>query len=144
MKNHAGPAKNGSHPKQNEPESGFRWFSHKVAEGVGSPKAFVLAVIALVAWAASGPFFGCSDTWQLVVNTATTIVTFLMVFVIQHTQNRDAKAIHLKLDELIRGVRGARTELVALEEMSDEELEDLDRQFKELRRRKGLPRSGSE
>ena len=141
MKNHSSPAKN---QNQNDSESGFRWFSHKVAEGVGSSKAFLLAVFAIVVWAASGPFFGYSDTWQLAVNTATTIVTFLMVFLIQHTQNRDAKAIHLKLDELIRGVRGARTELVALEEMSDDELERLDRQFKELRRRKKLPHSDAE
>jgi low affinity Fe/Cu permease len=87
-------------------------------------------------WAASGPLFDYSDTWQLVINTSTTIVTFLVVFLIQHTQNRDAKAIHLKLDELLRGVRGARTELVALEEMSDEELDALETQFKELRLRK--------
>ena len=83
-----------------------------------------------------GPLFGFSDTWQLLINTATTVITFLMVFLIQHTQNRDAKAIHLKLDELIRGVRGARTELVALQGMSDEELDQLEKQFQEIRRRK--------
>jgi low affinity Fe/Cu permease len=78
--------------------------------------------------------FHYSDTWQLVINTGTTIITFLMVFLIQNTQNRDAKAIHLKLDELIRGVKGARTHLVELQELSDEELERLQEQFKRLRK----------
>jgi low affinity Fe/Cu permease len=98
----------------------------------------------VILWAALGPVFHYSDTWQLVVNTATTVITFLMIFLVQHTQNRDAKAIQLKLDELIKGVRGARTELVALEEMSDEELEALETQFKQLRRNTGAnrPRRG--
>src|SRR5262245_65075745 len=91
----------------------FHRFAHTVSNAVGSPAAFGFAVLAVAAWAALGPVFHFSDTWQLVVNTATTIITFLVVFLIQHTQNRDAKAIHLKLDELLRGVRGARTELVA-------------------------------
>lgn len=112
----------------------FRRFARAVADVVGSPAAFVVAAASVGCWAATGPIFHYSDTWQLVVNTATTVVTFLMVFVIQHTQNRDARALHLKLDELIRGVRGARTELVALEEMSDAELDALDRQFKALRK----------
>src|SRR4051812_46594842 len=93
----------------------FRQFAHKVAEIVGTPKAFVFALTAVVLWLFSGPMFGFSDTWQLVINTATTIVTFLMVFLIQNSQNRDARAFHLKLDELIRAVRGARTEMVDLE-----------------------------
>jgi low affinity Fe/Cu permease len=110
----------------------FRILAHKTADAVGSPAAFGLAVLAILIWIASGPFFNFSDTWQLVINTATTIITFLMVFLIQNSQNRDAKAFHLKLDELIRGVRGARTELVDLENLSDEELEKLQKEFREL------------
>jgi low affinity Fe/Cu permease len=110
----------------------FRRFAQWTADTVGSPWAFLIAVATVVAWAVTGPLFGFSDTWQLVINTATTIVTFLMVFLIQHTQNRDAKAIHLKLDELLRGVQGARTALVDLENLSDDELERLHRQFSRL------------
>lgn len=113
----------------------FRRFAHHAAETVGSPLAFGAAVGFIVAWLLSGPHFHFSDTWQLVVNTATTVVTFLMVFLIQNSQNRDAKAIHLKLDELIRGVRGARTELVDLEDLADEELDRLQREFKALHER---------
>jgi low affinity Fe/Cu permease len=107
----------------------FRKMASSAATAVGSKWAFVLSIVIVVVWAATGPIFGFSDTWQLVINTGTTIVTFLMVFLIQNTQNRDAKAIHLKLDELIRGVKGARTKLVNLEEFSDEELEKLQREF---------------
>ena len=107
----------------------FRKFAQGSSAAVGSPWAFFLAALVIVAWAVTGPMFHYSDTWQLVINTGTTIVTFLMVFLIQNTQNRDAKAIHLKLDELIRGVTGARTHLVNLEEFSDEELEKLQKQF---------------
>ena len=110
----------------------FRFCSQWVADAVGSPWAFVLACGVIIAWAATGPLFHFSDTWQLVVNTATTIITFLMVFLIQHTQNRDTKAIHLKLDELLRGVSGARTSLVDLEHLSDEELERLQKEFERL------------
>jgi low affinity Fe/Cu permease len=95
----------------------------------------LLALGAIVVWAVLGPVYHYSDTWQLVINTATTIVTFLMVFLIQNTQNRDAKAIQLKLDELIRGVRGARTGLVRLEELTDAELKELEASFESLRRR---------
>ena len=104
-----------------------------MANGVGSPWAFVLATLSIIAWAVTGPLFHYSDTWQLVINTATTIVTFLMVFLIQNTQNRDTKAVHLKLDELLRAVHGARNTLVNLESLSDEELEDLQREFERLR-----------
>src|SRR5690349_6503633 len=100
----------------------FRKFSQKTSAMVGSPWAFMIAVAVIVVWAVTGPLFHFSDTWQLVINTGTTIVTFLMVFLIQNTQNRDAKAIHLKLDELIRAVKDARNNLVDLEDMSDEEL----------------------
>ena len=114
----------------------FRFCAHKVALAVGSPWAFLLAVSAVIAWAATGPLFNYSDTWQLVINTATTIITFLMVFVIQNTQNRDTKAIHLKLDELLRGVKGARTSLVNLESLSDEELDALQEEFEKLQGRR--------
>jgi low affinity Fe/Cu permease len=113
----------------------FRKFAHTTAELVGSPWAFILGLVAILVWAATGPIFHYSDTWQLIINTSTTIVTFLMVFVIQNTQNRDAKAIHLKLDELIRGVRGARTEMVALETCTDEELADFQKEFEKLHAR---------
>ena len=113
----------------------FRIFASRTAEWVGTPQAFVLGLALVVLWGLTGPLFGYSDTWQLVVNTATTIVTFLMVFLIQATQNRDARAIHLKLDELIRGVKGARTAMVALENSTDEELAELQEEFDRLHRR---------
>jgi low affinity Fe/Cu permease len=112
----------------------FRKVAAATARVVGSPWIFVLAVLLIVGWALSGPVFGFSDTWQLVINTTTTIVTFLMVFLIQNTQNRDSEAIHLKLDELIRAVHTARTRLVDLEDLSDEQLEELREEFKHLRR----------
>jgi low affinity Fe/Cu permease len=110
----------------------FRKFAGVVSTFVGTVGVFLLALGIVVVWALTGPLFGFSDTWQLVINTGTTIVTFLMVFLIQNTQNRDAKAIHLKLDELIRATRRARTELVDLEELSEEELEKLQHEFQEL------------
>jgi low affinity Fe/Cu permease len=113
----------------------FRQFATAASRWLGSPLAFMLALVAIVAWAALGPMFDYSDTWQLVINTATTIVTFLMVFLIQNTQNRDAKAIHLKLDELIRGLQGARNHLVDLENMTDAELDELHGEFQRLRAR---------
>src|SRR5919205_2612060 len=96
----------------------FRKFAQKTSQIVGSSWSFMLAVFIIAVWALTGPMFHYSDTWQLVINTGTTIVTFLMVFLIQNTQNRDAQAIHLKLDELIRGVKGARNRLVSLEDYS--------------------------
>ena len=113
----------------------FRKFANKTSELVGSPWAFIIATTIILIWAISGPMFGFSDTWQLVINTGTTIITFLMVFLIQNTQNRDAKALHLKLDELIRSVAGARNELVDLEELSDDDLSRLHQQFKKMRER---------
>lgn len=110
----------------------FRHFSHWTAGIVGSPWAFGIAILTIIAWAASGHLFHYSDTWQLVINTGTTIVTFLIVFLIQNTQNRDSRAIHLKLDELIRAVKGARNNLINLQELSDAELDDLDKQFHSL------------
>jgi low affinity Fe/Cu permease len=113
----------------------FRRFARKISEVLGRAEVFLGAVVLIVVWAVLGPIYHYSDTWQLVINTATTIVTFLMVFLIQNTQNRDAKAIQLKLDELIRGVQGARTGLVRLEELSDEELKELESSFERLRSR---------
>src|SRR4051812_34299421 len=97
---------------------GFRKFSTRAANALGSPWLFVFSLLMIVVWLASGPFAGFSDTWQLLINTSTTIFTFLAVFLIQNTQNRDAKAMHLKLDELIHAVHGARDQLVDLENLS--------------------------
>lgn len=102
---------------------------------MGTPWAFAAALLAIIVWAVLGPRFGFCDTWQLVINTGTTIVTFLMVFLIQSTQNRDARAIHLKLDELIRGTRKARNLLIDLEECSEEEMTKIEQQFRRLRER---------
>ncbi len=113
----------------------FRIFARRSSIALGSAWAFVGAVLAILVWVVTGPMFRFSDTWQLVINTATTIVTFLMVFLIQNTQNRDAKAVHLKLDELIRALKDARNELVDLENLSDEELTKLEKQFKSMRER---------
>jgi low affinity Fe/Cu permease len=110
----------------------FRKFANKTSAIVGSPWAFIAAVALIAGWGLSGPIFGFSDTWQLVINTTTTIVTFLMVFLIQNTQNRDAKAIHLKLDELIRSMEGARNGLVDLEDLTDDELKRLETEFKRI------------
>jgi low affinity Fe/Cu permease len=112
----------------------FRVFARHSAIALGSAWAFAGAVLAIFVWIITGPTFHFSDTWQLVINTATTIVTFLMVFLIQNTQNRDAKAVHLKLDELIRALKGARNELVDLEDLSDEELKKLEKQFQRMRK----------
>ena len=110
----------------------FRKFAQTISQAVGSSWAFILAVLIIIVWAITGPMFHYSDTWQLVINTGTTIITFLMVFLLQNTQNRDAKAIHLKLDELLKGVKGARTGLVNLEQLSDKELENLQKEFERL------------
>src|SRR6266576_2261100 len=113
----------------------FRVFARRTSNVLGSAWAFVLAVLVIVVWGATGPTFHYSDTWQLIINTGTTIVTFLMVFLIQNTQNRDAKAVHLKLDEIIRALRGARNELVDLEALSDEDLTKLEKQFQRIRQK---------
>ena len=101
---------------------------------LGSAWAFCGAVLVIVVWLVTGPTFHFSDTWQLIINTATTVITFLMVFLIQNTQNRDAKAMHLKLDELIRALSGARNQLVDLENLSDDDLKKLEQQFQGLRK----------
>ncbi|MDQ3948864.1 MAG: low affinity iron permease family protein [Gemmatimonadota bacterium] len=110
----------------------FHRFAHASAAAVGAPWAFFVALTIIVAWGVTGPAFSYSDSWQLVINTGTTIVTFLMVFLIQNTQNREARVTQLKLDELIRAVKEARNRLVAMEEMSDEELARLEREFHQL------------
>ncbi len=110
----------------------FRGFSKRTADLVGTPAAFLAAVGLIVVWAFSGPSFHFSDTWQLVINTGTTIITFLMVFLIQNTQNRDSRAIHLKLDELIKAVGGARNSVIDLDRLSDEQLKTLEDQYKKL------------
>jgi low affinity Fe/Cu permease len=115
----------------------FRVFARRSSIMLGSAWAFAGAVLVIVVWLITGPTFHFSDTWQLIINTATTVITFLMVFLIQNTQNRDAKAMHLKLDELIRAIKGARNRLVDLEGLSDEELSTLEKQFQRLRKTSG-------
>jgi low affinity Fe/Cu permease len=121
----------------------FRVFARRSSVMLGSAWAFAGAVLVILVWILTGPTFHFSDTWQLIINTATTVVTFLMVFLIQNTQNRDAKAVHLKLDELIRAVKGARNQLVDLEDLSDEELKKLEDQFRRMRKRAEGNRSPS-
>jgi len=113
----------------------FRRFARRSSEIVGSAEVFLAACAAIVVWGVLGPTYNFSDTWQLVINTGTTIITFLMVFIIQNSQNRDARAIQLKLDELIRAVKGARTGMVRLEELTDQELSALTGDFEKLRAR---------
>jgi len=112
----------------------FNAFARQSAATVGSPWTFLMAVVVVIGWILAGPTFQYSNAWQLVINTGTTIVTFLTVFLIQNTQNRDAKAIHLKLDELIYKIKGPRNRLIALETCTDEELEQLQQQFEKLKR----------
>ena len=121
----------------------------RVSHWCGRPGTFLLAVGVIAAWIITGPLFGFSDTWQLVINTGTTIITFLMVFLIQNTQNRDTAAIQLKLDELIRATKGAHNALLDLEELDEEMLEDFRTRYEQLarearlRRRQGLPDTDS-
>lgn len=118
-------------------KSFFRFVSNKVSAWAGSAYTFLLALSIVVIWAVSGPAFGFSNTWQLVINTGTTIVTFLMVFLIQNTQNRDSKAMQLKLDELIRATR-ARDSFVDLESLTDEELAVIDDEFRKMHEAQGV------
>jgi len=112
----------------------FSRFASRTAAVVGHPYMFLVAVVVLVVWAVSGPFFHFSDTWQLIINTGTTIVTFLVVFLIQNTQNRDAKALHLKLDELIRSHNPASDDLIDIQKLSDEELDQLEIRYEKIRK----------
>ena len=111
----------------------FQKFSQKTSAAVGTPWAFLLAAGIVIAWAFTRRLFQSSDTWQLVINTGTTIVTFLMVFLIQNTQNRDTLAINLKLDEIIRSIRHAHNEMINIEKLSDEELADLAKHYERIR-----------
>jgi low affinity Fe/Cu permease len=120
----------------------FSRFASSTAQVVGHPFMFLAAVIVLVLWAASGPFFHFSDTWQLIINTGTTIVTFLVVFLIQNTQNRDAKALHLKLDELIRSHHPANDDLIDIQKLSDEELDELELRYEKIRKACEARRAG--
>jgi low affinity Fe/Cu permease len=113
----------------------FRIFARRSSILLGSAWAFAGALLVILVWILTGPTFHFSDTWQLIINTATTVITFLMVFLIQNTQNRDAKAVHLKLDELIRAIKSARNALVDLEDLSDEDLKRLEQQFQRVRRK---------
>ena len=115
-----------------KPKSWFTCFAQWTARAAGRPLTFGLAVAVIVVWGVSGPLFGFSDTWQLVINTGTTIVTFLMVFLIQNTQNRDSEAIQVKLDELIRVTAGAHVALLDLEELNDEEVDELRKEYQQL------------
>ena len=110
----------------------FMRFANKASDLTGSSWAFLLAVAIIVVWAISGPLFGFSDTWQLMINTLTTLVTFLMVFLIQNTQNRDAKALHLKMDEIIRVIGAADDELIDLDDLTDAELRDMIKSYRHL------------
>ena len=121
----------------------FSEFALIVSRASGHPIAFLMAMLVVVVWGATGPIFGYSDTWQLVINTGTTIVTFLMVFLVQHTQNRDSRALHLKLDEVLRSLDTARNKLMDIENCSDEELNRIERQFKALRMREERQKSGT-
>src|SRR5438309_9046096 len=123
------------------PASLFDRFAKQAECSMGHPKAFVIAVGAILVWAVSGPFYHYSDTWQLVINTGTTIVTFIMVFLIQNTQNRDAKAINLKLNEIIRSIGKAQNDLIDIEKLSDEELDHLATQYERIRQQAELRRN---
>jgi low affinity Fe/Cu permease len=113
----------------------FRIFARRSSRVLGSAWAFGIAILIIAIWGLTGPAFHYSNTWQLIINTGTTIVTFLMVFLIQNTQNRDAKAAHLKLDEIIRALKGARNELIDLEKLTDEDLTSLEKQFERVRKK---------
>ncbi len=112
----------------------FRKFAHWTSRVTGTPAAFAIACFVIVVWAVTGPFYGFSDTWQLVINTGTTILTFLMVFLIQNTQNRDSHAIHLKLDELIKSISSARNQLIDIENNTDEAMAHFDQEFDQMRK----------
>jgi len=118
-----------SHPIRNS----FTWLANKSAEAMGSALAFIISTLAVIVWAVSGPWFHYSDTWQLVINTVTTVLTFLAVFLIQHSQNRDGRAIQLKLDELIQVTTNARNRLIDLENCTDEEMQALQDEFAKVR-----------
>src|SRR5438105_1704682 len=143
----AGARTSGSQPLKSQ--SRFTRLAKWTSRVTGRPASFVIAVLVILAWAITGPIFGFSDTWQLVINTGTTIITFLMVFLIQNTQNRDAEAVHLKLDELIRAVEGAHDALLDLEDLEQFELDAIRARYSELAKkareqlRQGLSDTGT-
>jgi low affinity Fe/Cu permease len=110
----------------------FTCFANHTAKAAGHHLTFTLAVLVIVAWGVTGPLFGYSDTWQLIINTGTTIVTFLMVFLIQNTQNRDSKALHLKIDEIVRALAGAHNSVLDLEDLEDKDLETIHKRYKAM------------
>jgi low affinity Fe/Cu permease len=118
--------------KQGGFKVGFERFSQRVTHATGSPWAFLTAILVIIIWAVTGPIFGFADTWQLVINTGTTIVTFLMVFLIQQAQNKDSKAVELKLNELVAATKGSSNRLIDVEDLSEEELDTLHSYFQEL------------
>ena len=111
----------------------FHKIAQAIARAVGTPDAFIAALAMIIGWLATGPATHYSDTWQLIINTSTTIITFLMVFLIQNTQNRDAEGVHLKLDELIRATKGARNTMIDLDKLSDKQLKALEQEFKRIK-----------
>jgi low affinity Fe/Cu permease len=117
----------------NRNEQGFHFFATQAAYWVGTKWAFLTALLVIVLWLVSGPYFHYSDTWQLIINTGTTVVTFLVVFLIQNTQNRDARAIHLKLDEIIKSIDQAQNEMIDIEHLSDPELQKLADKYQTVR-----------
>lgn len=119
----------------------FRVIANRVSAWAGSATTFLGALLIVLVWAGTGPMFSYSDTWQLVINTGTTIVTFLMVFLIQNTQNRDGKAMQIKLDELLRATKGARLHYVSLEDLTDAEIDQLNRQFQAIAHKPGSARA---
>src|SRR6476661_2113257 len=119
--------------KSNNTEKGFHVFATHAANWVGTKWAFLVALLTIVGWLVSGPYFHYSDTWQLIINTGTTVVTFLIVFLIQNTQNRDARALHLKLDEIIRSIHSAHNDMIDIEKLSDGELAKLAKQYERIR-----------
>jgi low affinity Fe/Cu permease len=122
----------------------FRVFAHRAVTIVGAPLSFAVAVAVIILWAIFGFWFKYSDTWQLVINTTTTIITFLMVFLLQCAQNRDSKAVQLKLDELIKAIGSARNSIIDLEQLTDEQLAVLEEEYKRLSKRPAPPRSNAE
>jgi low affinity Fe/Cu permease len=132
---HSQNSRSGKKPDSSDEKSttGFGDIARRASNALGSAWAFLTACAVVILWMVSGPIFGFSDAWQLVINTGTTIVTFLMVFLIQNTQNRDSRALHLKLDELILSIHGARNKLIDLENCTDEELDRVQHEFEKLK-----------
>ena len=128
----SGNSKRASQGSKRSIQNVFDHVADRVTKAIRSPVAVGLAMLIIVIWAVTGPVFGFSDTWQLAINTGTTIITFLMVFVIQTTQNRDSEALHLKLDELIRAMRGARNEFITVEHETTEELTEREREMVQI------------